>query len=107
MFFLQLDGSQKLSIPNTRLGFVVIQSPLDFEELNAIGQTYYILNISATVSLECICKYSSPLLIRPLPPKATPITRSDVRSPTYKTPPNKDHPYYQSDFRCSEIVVAL
>ena len=63
MFFLQLDGSQKLSIPNTRLDFVVIQSPLDFEELNAIGQTYYILNISATVSLECsqTCIKRSPL----------------------------------------------
>jgi hypothetical protein len=81
MFLLQLDGSQKLNIPNTRLGFVVIQSPLDFEELNAIGQTYYILNISATVSLECICKYSSPLLIRPLPPKATHINRAPKATP--------------------------
>jgi len=53
IFYLQHDGSQKFDIPTPRLGFVVIQSPLDFEELNSIGQTYYILNISATVSLEC------------------------------------------------------
>ena len=63
IFYLQRDGSQKFNIPTPRLGFVVIQSPLDFEELNAIGQTYYILNISATVSLECsqTCIKRSPL----------------------------------------------
>ena len=42
------DGSQKFNILTPRLGYVVIQSPHDFEELSAIGQTYYILNISAT-----------------------------------------------------------
>lgn len=46
----QLDGSQKFEIATPRLGYVSISTVLDFEALNALGQTTYILNISATVS---------------------------------------------------------
>ncbi|VDI20213.1 protocadherin Fat 4, partial [Mytilus galloprovincialis] len=43
-----LDGSQKFEIATPRLGYVSIRTVLDFEALNALGQTTYILNISAT-----------------------------------------------------------
>lgn len=49
-FFLQLDGSTKFSIPIPSLGNVVIKSALDFEALSKARQTFYTLNISATVS---------------------------------------------------------
>ncbi|CAG2241920.1 unnamed protein product [Mytilus edulis] len=43
-----LDGSQKFAIATPRLGYVSISTVLDFEALNALGQTTYVLNISAT-----------------------------------------------------------
>ena len=51
VFILQFDGSSFFAINLPRRGFVTVAKQLDFESLKFAGQTYYELNISATVSI--------------------------------------------------------
>ena len=54
LIILQLDGSTKFRITLPRQGLITVSSQLDYEELQAAGRTYYMLNISANVSIKNI-----------------------------------------------------
>ena len=50
-FPFQFDGSQKFYITLPRQGLITVAAQMDYETLAAAGRTYYMLNISANVSV--------------------------------------------------------
>ena len=73
-----MDGSQKFEIAQPRLGLLTVSSQLDFEALNDVDRTEYLLNISASDDSVSEAKRTSFTTIR------ITITDGDDRGPAFE-----------------------